>query len=87
MTAAISGEISKMYEKMKEIITSKYPVAPAKIVPEATLEDLGLDSLDVVELAMAIQTEWGTPVTDDELNSAGTIEAVVGLIQSRVVLI
>ncbi|MGV9297544.1 MULTISPECIES: acyl carrier protein [Amycolatopsis] len=76
-----------MYDKIKEIMTSKYEIAPAKIVPEATLEELGLDSLDVVELAMAIQDEWGTRVTDDELNSAGTVEAVVGLIQSRVALI
>lgn len=76
-----------MYDKIKEIITSKYQVAPEKIVPEATLEELGLDSLDVVELAMAVQAEWDTLVTDDELNSAGTVEAVVGLIQNRVALI
>ncbi len=73
-----------MFEELKQLIAAKYQLDPAKITREVTLDELGLDSLDLVELAMAIETGWGTRVTDDELTEAGHVGGVIELVESRV---
>ncbi|GAA4462153.1 phosphopantetheine-binding protein [Phytohabitans houttuyneae] len=73
-----------MFEPLKSLIASKYQVEVDRITPDATLDDLGLDSLDVVELAMAVEHEWGPKVTDDELLEAQRLDAIIDLIESRV---
>lgn len=72
-----------MLEALQGLMASKYQLEPDRITAAATLQDLGLDSLDVVELAMAVQAEWGPRVTDDELNDAKQIGAIVTLIEAR----
>lgn len=73
-----------MFEPLKSLIASKYQVEADRITADATLDGLGLDSLDVVELAMAIEHEWGPKVSDDELNEAQRLDAIIDLIESRV---
>ena len=72
-----------MLKALQELMAGKYHLDPDRITTDVTLEDLGLDSLDVVELAMVAQAEWGAQVTDDELNDAKQIGAIVTLIESR----
>ncbi|HEY1572005.1 MAG TPA: phosphopantetheine-binding protein [Pseudonocardiaceae bacterium] len=72
-----------MFEELKQLMASKYQLDPATITPDATLKGLGLDSLDVVELAMTAEKEWGPRVTDDELNEAQRLDAIVQLLESR----
>jgi acyl carrier protein len=73
-----------VFEELKQLIAAKYQLDPAKVTREVTLDELGLDSLDVVELAMVIETTWGMHVTDDELNEAGHVGGVIALMESRV---
>lgn len=72
-----------MYEQLKQIMERKFQVPIEDIEPEATLNDLGLDSLDLVELALAIEREIGVRVTDDDLAEAGRLDSVVDLVMSR----
>jgi acyl carrier protein len=72
-----------MYEQLKQIMERKFQVPIEDIEPEATLSDLGLDSLDLVELAVTIEKEIGVRVTDDDLAEAGRLRSVVDLVLSR----
>jgi acyl carrier protein len=72
-----------MYIQLKEILTTKFQLDVDEIVPSSTLEDLQLDSLDLVELALVIEKEFGTRVSDDELAEIQQLEAIVDLLESR----
>ncbi|MEU6609281.1 acyl carrier protein [Streptomyces shenzhenensis] len=72
-----------MYTALQTILTGKLKVSPEKITPEATLQDLGLDSLSVVELSIILESDLGVRVSDDELLDAPTIGAMADLIGER----
>ncbi|MFY1634212.1 acyl carrier protein [Solwaraspora sp. WMMB335] len=72
-----------MFEQLKEIIARKFQLDRAALVPEATFQDLELDSLDMVELSLVIEKELGVAISDDELIQAGTVGAVRDLAESR----
>ncbi|AGL15834.1 acyl carrier protein [Actinoplanes sp. N902-109] len=73
-----------MYEKLSEILVSRFHVDPADLDPTATLETLELDSLDVVELGLVLEKEFGARVTDDELVEAQRLDAILALVERRV---
>ena len=59
--------MSDIEVKVKEIIVEQLGVNADQVTPEAKMiEDLGADSLDAVELVMAIEEEFGIEVPDDE---------------------
>ena len=70
-----------IYEKVKEIIIDKLNVDEGKIVPEARFrEDLKADSLDLVELIMAFEEEFGSAISDEDAQKITTVgEAVTYL--------
>jgi acyl carrier protein len=51
--------------------------------PEATLSDLGFDSLDIVDLALALEDEFDIEVSDEEAGSFKTVEDIVAFVNSR----
>ncbi|BFV59194.1 hypothetical protein KCMC57_up42980 [Kitasatospora sp. CMC57] len=70
-----------MFEKLKEILVSKLKVMPEQVTPEATKEDVELDSLAVVELSLLLEAEYGISITDDQLLEAETIGEMAALIE------
>ncbi|MCK9902329.1 acyl carrier protein [Parafrankia colletiae] len=72
-----------MYDQIKHLLVSAFHVDVAEVAPEASLEDLGLDSLDIVELAWALETELRVRITDDELAELQQVSAIVQLAQER----
>ena len=72
-----------MFEELKNLMAAKFQLDPMTITPQSTLEELSLDSLDTVELAMAAEKEWGCRVTDDELNDAQRLDAIIELLEGR----
>ena len=72
-----------MYEQLKQLMARKFQLDPDQIQPHSTLEDLELDSLDRVELALALDQEIGVQVSDDDLTEETTVEIVLRLIDNR----
>ena len=73
-----------VFEKVKEIIVSTLKLDPSKLTLEANLEhDLGADSLDAVEVVMALEDEFGIEIEDDAAQSIKTVKDIVDYIESQ----
>ena len=73
------------FEKVKAIIIDKLNVEPALIVPEARFrEDLKADSLDLVELIMAFEEEFGGTISDEDAQKITTVGEAVKFLQGTV---
>ena len=63
-----------MFEKMKPIIAEQLGVDPDKITYDASfIDDLGADSLDMVELILAIEEEYGFEVSEEDAAKISTV--------------
>lgn len=68
-------------EKVKEIIAEQLCISAAEIKDDANvIEDLGADSLDIVELLMSFEDEFGVSIPDDKLEELKTIPQIVKII-------
>jgi acyl carrier protein len=71
-------------EKVIDIIVDKLGVDRAEVTPEAVfVDDLGADSLDLVELIMAMEEEFGFEIADEEAEKLRTVQDVISFIQAR----
>ena len=71
-----------MFEKVKTIIANELGVDENKITPQARLtEDLGADSLDAVELIMAIEDEFEIEVNDEAAQKIHTVQDIVDYVE------
>ncbi|HBW12463.1 MULTISPECIES: acyl carrier protein [Proteiniclasticum] len=66
-----------IFEKLKAIVVDKLSVDENEVTMEATFEDLGADSLDIVEIVMALEEEFDIEISDDEAEQAKTVGDVV----------
>ena len=72
-----------MFEKVKAIIAKELNIDESKITLESSLsEDLGADSLDLVELLMTLEDEFNVTVSDDEAIKLKTVEDIVKIIEA-----
>jgi acyl carrier protein len=72
-----------VYDQLKELLINSFQVPEESITPNAGLEDLELDSLDVVELSLAIQQRLAVKVSEDEILELASLSALIGLIEAR----
>jgi acyl carrier protein len=73
-----------LFEKIKEIIVEQLGVDPEKVTMEARFqEDLEADSLDLVELIMAFEDEFGGEISDDEAQQIKSVGQAVNYLQER----
>ncbi len=71
-------------EKIKAILTEQLNIDESEIVPEASfIDDLGADSLDIVELIMSMEEEFGLEIPEDEVESLSTVGAAVEYIKAN----
>lgn len=56
------------FERLKRILVKKFDLDEADVVPEATAESLGLDSLDFIEVLFELEDEFGVRIGDDSMN-------------------
>jgi acyl carrier protein len=75
--------MSATYDKVAEILTEKFGVPADDISPEATFEDMDLDSLDLVEFALAAEEELGVRISDEEAEDLKTLNDTVSLLESK----
>jgi len=73
-----------MEEKVKKIIAEQLGVDAANVKPEASfVDDLGADSLDTVELVMALEEEFGVEIPDEDAEKITTVQHAVDYIKAH----
>ena len=71
-------------DRLRDIVVEQLGVSEAEVVPEASfLDDLGADSLDVVELVMAIEEEYGIEIADDDAEKLQSFQDAVSYVEER----
>ena len=75
----------EIFEKIKEIIVEQLGVAENAVTMEASfIDDLGADSLDIVELIMALEEEFDLEIPDADAEKIVTVSDVVDYIKENV---
>ncbi|MGM0818351.1 MAG: phosphopantetheine-binding protein, partial [Actinomycetota bacterium] len=64
--------MSAVYEKVKGVLVDKFGVEESEVSMEASFDDLDLDSLDLVEFALAAEEELGVRISDEEAEQLET---------------
>lgn len=73
-----------VFEKVKSIIVDQLDVEEEKVVSEAVItDDLGADSLDVVDLVMAIEEEFDVEIPDEAVENIKTVGDIVSYIENN----
>ena len=76
--------MANTFEQVKEVIVEQLNVSPEEVKPEANfVEDLGADSLDVVEMIMALEERFGIEIPDNEAENIKTVQDVVNYIEKH----
>ncbi len=71
-------------EKVKKIIAEQLGVDESEVTPDASfVEDLGADSLDTVELVMALEEEFGIEIPDEDAEKIITVQNSIDYIKER----
>ena len=71
-------------ERVKSIIVEQLGVSLEEVTPQASfIEDLGADSLDIVELIMALEEEYDLEIPDEDAEKIQTVEDVTKFIQGK----
>ena len=71
-------------ERVKKIIVEQLGVEEKDVTPAAAfIEDLGADSLDTVELVMALEEEFETEIPDDEAEKINTVQAAIDYVTAN----
>jgi acyl carrier protein len=72
-------------ERVKKIIAEQLGVEDEEVNPESRfVEDLGADSLDTVELVMALEEEFGIEIPDEDAEKIATVQNAIDYISERV---
>ena len=76
--------MADVFAEVKEIIVDLLGIDESKIKPESRFrEDLEADSLDIVEMIMAMEDKFGSEISDEEAQKLATVSDVVKYIEER----
>jgi len=79
--------VATIFERLKKVVVEQLGVEEKEVVPTASfVDDLGADSLDLVELTMSLEEEFSTPsrkieIPDEDADKIGTIQDAVDYIR------
>ncbi len=73
-----------VYEKVKSIIAEQLDIDPESVTFDASItDDLGADSLDVVDLVMSFEDEFGVEIPDEAIENIRTVSDIVKYIEDN----
>jgi len=76
--------MAELEEKVMQIIAEQLGVDVAEVTPEASfVDDLGADSLDTVELVMALEEEFGIEIPDEEAEKIASVSDAISYIKDH----
>lgn len=76
--------MASVEERVKHIIVEQLGVDEEEVKSEASfVDDLGADSLDVVELVMALEEEFGLEISDENAEKLGTVQQAIDYIEQH----
>jgi acyl carrier protein len=75
--------MSTVYTRTKDLLVEKFGIDDEEVRPDATFEELDLDSLDLVEFALAAEEEFGVRISDEEAEEFETLGDAVSMVESR----
>lgn len=76
--------MASVFDRVKGIVVEQLGVAEEEVATEASfVDDLGADSLDVVELVMALEEEFGVEIPDEDAEKMVTVGQAVKYIESH----
>ena len=76
--------MSSIEDRVKKIVVEQLGVSEDEVTPEASfIDDLGADSLDTVELVMALEEEFETEIPDEEAENITTVQQAVDYVNAH----
>lgn len=73
------------FDRFRNIVTDQLGVAEDEVTPDAALvTDLGADSLDMIEIVMAAEEEWGIAIADEDADRLVTVADAVALMDRMI---
>ncbi len=80
----MSAQDKSIEERVKQIVVEQLGVDEAQVDPAASfVEDLGADSLDIVELIMAFEESFGIEIPDEDAEKITTVKDAIDYIENR----
>ena len=76
--------MSKHDDELLDLIAEEALIDRAKLEPSATLEDIGLDSIDLVSTVFAVEEKYGISIPEDAFSRADTLGAVLGKLSALI---
>ena len=72
-----------MFETIRDVLAKQFELDPATITPDTNLiDDIGADSLDVVELIMSLEDEFGVSISDEDAAQLYTVGRIVDYLEN-----
>lgn len=76
--------MSNIEDRVKNIVVEQLGVKEDEVTPEASfVDDLGADSLDTVELVMALEEEFDTEIPDEEAEKISTVQSAIDYVKAN----
>lgn len=73
-----------IFQKLQQMIAQQLGIELSKITPDSDIiNDIHADSLDIVELLMSVESEWGIEIDDSEVADMKTVGDVVSFIEAK----
>lgn len=75
---------TQLFEKIRDMLADSLGISPDDITPDSDIiDDLEADSLDVVEMVMALEDEYGIEVPDEDVENLRTVAAVIAYVEEH----